>query len=57
MGARDAIVNTLSGQTSDHLATAEGKVKLREELKEQVSAALHEIEVVDVLFSDFVIQY
>ncbi len=57
MGARDAIVNTLSEQTSDQLGTAEGKVKLRETLKEQVSAALKEIEVVDVLFSDFVIQY
>jgi flagellar FliL protein len=57
MGARDAIVNTLSEQTSDHLGTAEGRVKLREELKEHVSAALNEIEVVDVLFSDFVIQY
>jgi flagellar FliL protein len=57
MGARDAIVNTLSEQTSDHLGTAEGKLKLRETLKEHVSAALTEIEVVDVLFSDFVIQY
>jgi flagellar FliL protein len=57
MGARDAIVNTLSEQTSDHLGTAEGKVKLREALKEHVSATLKEIEVVDVLFSDFVIQY
>lgn len=57
MGARDAIVNTLSEQTSDHLGTAEGRVKLRETLKEHVSAALKEIEVVDVLFSDFVIQY
>jgi flagellar FliL protein len=57
MGARDAIVNTLSEQTSNQLGTAEGKVKLRETLKEHLSAALKEIEVVDVLFSDFVIQY
>jgi len=35
----------------------EGKNQLREALKERVSASLKEIEVVDVLFSDFVIQY
>jgi flagellar FliL protein len=57
MGARSAIVNTLTEQTSEHLATAEGKTRLRDELKEHVSASLKEIEVVDVLFSDFVIQY
>ena len=57
MGARSAIVNTLTEQTSEHLASVEGKAELREALKEHVSAALKEIEVVDVLFSDFVIQY
>jgi flagellar FliL protein len=57
MGARSAIVNTLTEQTSEHLGTAEGKNKLRDALKEHVSASLKEIEVVDVLFSDFVIQY
>ena len=57
MGARAAIVDMLTEQTSEHLATAEGKTKLREEMKEKVSHALKEIEVVDVLFSDFVIQY
>lgn len=57
MGARSAIVNTLTEQTSEHLASVEGKAELRESLKEHVSAALKEIEVVDVLFSDFVIQY
>jgi len=57
MGARSAIVDTLTEQTSAHLASVDGKNKLREELKEKVSASLKEIEVVDVLFSDFVIQY
>ena len=57
MGARSAIVDTLTEQTSEHLGSVEGKNKLREELKEKVSASLKEIEVVDVLFSDFVIQY
>ena len=56
MGARSAIVNTLTEQTSEHLASGEGKAELRHALKEKVSDAL-KIEVVDVLFSDFVIQY
>ena len=56
MGARSAIVNTLTEQTSEHLGTVEGKAELREALKEKVSEAL-KLEVVDVLFSDFVIQY
>ena len=56
MGARSAIVNTLTEQTSEHLASVEGKAELRHALKEKVSDAL-KIEVVDVLFSDFVIQY
>ncbi|MGC4085785.1 MAG: flagellar basal body-associated FliL family protein [Vicinamibacterales bacterium] len=37
MGARLAIVDLLSEQTSEHLASPEGKTKLREELKEAVS--------------------
>ena len=57
MGARSAIVDMLTEQNSEELSTPEGKTKLREELKEKVSHSLKEIEVVDVLFSDFVIQY
>lgn len=56
MGARSAIVDTLTGEYSEDLATPEGKNELREMLKEHVSEAL-KIEIVDVLFSDFVIQY
>ncbi len=56
MGARSAIVNTLTGEYSEDLATPEGKEELRELLVESVSEAL-KIEIVDVLFSDFVIQY
>jgi len=56
MGARSAIVDTLTGQYSEDLGTPEGKDELREMLKEHVSEAL-KIEIVDVLFSDFVIQY
>lgn len=56
MGARSAIVDTLTEQSSEDVGTPEGKSELREALKEHVSEALG-IEVVDVLFSDFVIQY
>ena len=47
-------------KTSNILQTTASKEELhqlRDALKEKVSAALKEIEVVDVLFSDFVIQY
>jgi flagellar FliL protein len=57
MGARAAILNVLTEQTTEHLASKEGKDALRKELVEKVHEALEEVEVVDVLFSDFVIQY
>jgi len=56
MGARSAVVATLSTLTSDDLGTPEGKEELREALKEKVSEAL-DMEIVDVLLSDFVVQY
>ena len=56
MGARSAIVNTLTTQTTESLGTPEGKEELRMLLKEHVSEAL-KVEIVDVLLSDFVVQY
>ena len=56
MGARSAIVNTLTTQTAESLGTPEGKEELRRLLKEHVSEAL-KVEIVDVLLSDFVVQY
>jgi len=56
MGARSAIVNTLTTQTAENLGTPEGKEELRALLKEHVSEALN-LEIVDVLLSDFVVQY
>lgn len=55
--ARSAILDVLTTQTSEELATAEGKTALKKELAERVATALGEIKVLDVLFSDFVIQY
>ena len=56
MGARSAIVNALTTQTAESIGTPEGKEELRSLLKEKVSEALN-IEIVDVLLSDFVVQY
>ena len=56
MGARSAIVDMLTTQTSETIGSSEGKEELRALLKEKVSEALG-IEIVDVLLSDFVVQY
>ena len=55
--ARSSILELLTTKTSGELVTAEGKTMLREEIKERVSKALGEMEVIDVLFSDFVVQF
>jgi flagellar FliL protein len=59
MRARSAILELLSAETSDKLVTPEGKTELKEQITERMDDVLGEaeIEVEDVLFSDFVIQY
>ncbi len=57
MQARAIILELLSQQLADTLVTPEGKIALRQAIAERVAEALHEIEVVDVLFSDFVVQF
>lgn len=57
MQARAIILELLSMQLADTLVTPDGKVALRQAIAERVAEALHEIEVVDVLFSDFVVQF
>lgn len=57
MQARAIILELLGMQFADALVTPEGKVALRQAIAERVAEALHEIEVVDVLFSDFVVQF
>jgi len=57
MQARSAILEVLTTQTSDVLVTPEGKATLRSAIVEKVSHAVEEVEVVDVLFSDFVVQF
>ena len=57
MQARAIILELLGMQFADALVTPQGKVALRQAIAEKVAEALHEIEVVDVLFSDFVVQF
>lgn len=57
MQARSAILEVLTTQTSDVLVTPEGKTKLRAAIVEKAGRAVQEFEVVDVLFSDFVVQF
>jgi flagellar FliL protein len=57
MQARGAILELLTVQTSDALVTPAGKTNLKKAIAERVSPALENVKVVDVLFSDFVVQY
>jgi flagellar FliL protein len=57
MQARSAMLEVLTTQTSDVLVTPEGKAKLRAALIEKLDHVTEEFEVVDVLFSDFVVQF
>lgn len=57
MQARSAILELLTMQKSETLVTPEGKAALRAAIVERVSEAVKPSEVVDVLFSDFVVQF
>jgi flagellar FliL protein len=57
MQARSATLEVLTTQTSDVLVTPEGKAKLRAALIEKLGHVAEEFEVVDVLFSDFIVQF
>lgn len=54
--ARSVVLELLSSQKSADISTAEGKDALKKAIAEKASKALHH-EVLDVLFSDFVIQF
>lgn len=57
MEARSAILELLTVQTSNVLVTPAGKATLKKAIAERVAAVLGETKVLDVLFSDFVIQF
>jgi flagellar basal body-associated protein FliL len=55
---RDAIISTLTRQYYPALQSSRGKVQLKQQLKEETDAVLHDagITVVGVLFTQFVMQ-
>jgi flagellar protein FliL len=53
---RSVVLDLLSSQTAATIATAEGKDLLKKAIAEKASKTLRH-EVIDVLFSDFVIQF
>ncbi len=56
MQARSAILELLTQQTSEHLVTIDGKAALKKAIAERIGPVMGEVKVVDVLFSDFVVQ-
>lgn len=54
--ARSAILELLTTQTSEVLVTQQGKADLRKAIAERTGASLG-VEISDVLFSDFVVQF
>jgi len=57
MQARSAILELLTLQTADALNTPEGKAGLKKAIAEKLSSLFTDVKVLDVLFSDFVIQF
>jgi flagellar FliL protein len=57
MPARSAILELLTTETSEALMTPDGKAALKKSIAEKVTPLLGEAKVLDVLFSDFVIQF
>jgi flagellar FliL protein len=54
---RSAILELLAEQHAEKLVTPEGKEALKKTIAERIEHAAHELKVVDVLFSEFVIQF
>lgn len=54
---RAAILDLLTQQTSEHIVQADGKAELKAKIVEHAAHIVEPIEVADVLFSDFVVQY
>ncbi len=53
---RDKIISLLTTKTSEQILTAEGKQKLREEIRDLVNPVLPRGKVVEVYIMDFVVQ-
>jgi flagellar FliL protein len=57
MRLRADILEQLTEQTSEQIATPEGKAALKKSIAERARQIVEPVEVADVLFSDLVIQY
>ena len=57
MRLRSAILELLTAQTSEQVVSLEGKETLKVAIAARVKPILEPMEVSDVLFSDFVVQY
>ena len=53
---RDAVIGYLSTKSSAEILTAEGKEKLREEIRDSVNETLGAEDVTQVFFTEFIIQ-
>jgi flagellar FliL protein len=53
---RDVILQSLTAKTSQELINEEGKNKLRHEIQEKITMYFKEPKLVDVMFTEFVIQ-
>jgi flagellar protein FliL len=53
---RDAIIRVLSGKKADEILTQDGKEKLRTEVKDAVNQAIGTEDIVQVYFTDFIVQ-
>ncbi len=54
---RSAIIEVLTQQTAPALVTPEGKTALKQAIKDRTSPLLPDKKVLDVLFSEFVVQF
>jgi flagellar basal body-associated protein FliL len=54
---RSAVLELLSQQMSEQVVTPEGKQALKQAIQEQASAVLKPVDVTDVLFTEFVVQF
>jgi flagellar basal body-associated protein FliL len=54
---RSDVLELLTEQQAPTLVTAEGKLALKNAIKERAAHALDHTKVIDVLFSEFVVQF